>query len=217
LNLVDAPAENEPIRVALVTPAGAIRAGLRAMLAVDERIEVIAEGAGLDLIEDLPSGCDVLIITAGAARDLEQLSGVQPEMGVLFLANDQDAPGPALADLGLHAWGVISLDADAEVLCAAVRAVYEGLLVGSPELLTSQFSKARPRFDSDAQGEALTPREIEVLQQLALGLTNKQIALVLTISEHTVKYHISAIYAKLMVLNRAEAVRVGVRRGWIEI
>jgi len=56
-----------------------------------------------------------------------------------------------------------------------------------------------------------------VLQQLALGLTNKQIALALGMSEHTAKYHISSIYSKLGVLNRAEAVREGVRRGWLRI
>jgi DNA-binding NarL/FixJ family response regulator len=63
--------------------------------------------------------------------------------------------------------------------------------------------------------EALTERENEVLQLLAQGLANKQIALALGISEHTVKFHISAIYAKLGANNRTEAVRLGVQRGLV--
>jgi len=62
---------------------------------------------------------------------------------------------------------------------------------------------------------ALTPRETEVLQLLAQGLANKQIALALGISEHTIKFHVSSIYAKLGVGNRTEAVRVGARQGLI--
>jgi DNA-binding NarL/FixJ family response regulator len=63
--------------------------------------------------------------------------------------------------------------------------------------------------------EELTARESEVLQLLAQGLANKQIALALGISEHTVKFHISSIYAKLGVTNRTEAVTQGARLGLI--
>jgi DNA-binding NarL/FixJ family response regulator len=63
--------------------------------------------------------------------------------------------------------------------------------------------------------EPLTARETEVLQLLAQGLANKQIAVALGISEHTVKFHISSIYGKLEVTNRTEAVRAGARRGLV--
>jgi NarL family two-component system response regulator YdfI len=63
--------------------------------------------------------------------------------------------------------------------------------------------------------DPLTDREMEVLQLLAQGLANKQIAAKLSISEHTVKFHVSSIYTKLGVGNRTEAVRMGVRRGLI--
>jgi DNA-binding NarL/FixJ family response regulator len=70
--------------------------------------------------------------------------------------------------------------------------------------------------DLDHNGNrTLTDRESQVLQHLARGLANKQIALALSISEHTVKFHVSAIYAKLGASNRTEAVRAGVRRGLI--
>jgi len=63
--------------------------------------------------------------------------------------------------------------------------------------------------------EALTPREHEVLQVLAEGLSNRAIASRLNISEHTVKFHMSAIFAKLGAGNRTDAVRRGVRLGLI--
>ncbi len=69
--------------------------------------------------------------------------------------------------------------------------------------------------EQDQPVEELTGRESEVLQLLTQGLANKQIAARLGISEHTVKFHVSAIYAKLGATNRAEAVRVGVQRGLV--
>jgi len=65
--------------------------------------------------------------------------------------------------------------------------------------------------------EALTPRELEVLEVLAEGLSNRAIALRLGISEHTVKFHISSVFAKLGAENRTDAVRRGVRRGLITL
>lgn len=65
--------------------------------------------------------------------------------------------------------------------------------------------------------EALTPRELEVLEVLAEGLSNKAIAARLGITEHTVKFHVSAIFAKLGAENRTDAVRRGVRRGLITL
>ncbi len=65
--------------------------------------------------------------------------------------------------------------------------------------------------------EALTPRELEVLEALAEGMPNRAIALRLGISEHTVKFHVSSIFGKLGAGNRTEAVRCGVRRGLITL
>lgn len=63
--------------------------------------------------------------------------------------------------------------------------------------------------------EALTPRELEVLEALAEGMSNRAIAVRLAISEHTVKFHVSSIFGKLGAENRTDAVRRGVRRGLI--
>ena len=107
-------------------------------------------------------------------------------------------------------WGGLPNDVSAEELTAAVHALSQGLIVGTSALL----------FDSEgeplSQGP-LSDRESEVLGLLAKGLANKQIALALGISEHTVKFHVSSIYTKLNVTNRTEALREGLRGGWIAL
>jgi DNA-binding NarL/FixJ family response regulator len=75
--------------------------------------------------------------------------------------------------------------------------------------------ETRTRLDEEPLADPLTEREAEVLQRVAQGLANKQIAAALTISEHTVKFHVSAIYTKLGATSRTEAVRLGVRKGLI--
>ena len=69
--------------------------------------------------------------------------------------------------------------------------------------------------DEETLIDTLTERESEVLELLAQGLANKQIALELGISEHTIKFHVSSIYTKLGVTNRIEAIRLGARLGLI--
>ena len=109
-----------------------------------------------------------------------------------------------------HVWGVLPTEASAEELIAAIHALSQRLIVGAPTLL----------FESEngtVERGPLTERESEVLGLLSKGLANKQIAAVLVISEHTVKFHVSSIYQKLNVTNRTEAVREGLRGGWIAL
>ncbi len=209
------------IRVALVVPALAVRVGLRSLLSGSDELTVIAEAADLNELESLSPEADVLIITpASASRsDLAKLlSRYDPRPAVLLLSEvPEDAQ--TLAGLPVRAWGILPLDTSAEELTAAVRALGEGLLVGAPLLMEHLLTRrlADEGGDADSPVEALTARETEVLQLLAQGLANKQIATKLRISEHTVKFHVSSIYTKLGVMNRTEAARVGVRRGLITL
>jgi DNA-binding NarL/FixJ family response regulator len=102
------------------------------------------------------------------------------------------------------------MEVSAEELCATVHAVAAGLVVGMPALLV-------PADQSTLARGPLTERELAILGLLSTGLANKQIALELGISEHTVKFHVSSIYTKLRVSNRTEAVREGLRNGWIAL
>jgi DNA-binding NarL/FixJ family response regulator len=109
------------------------------------------------------------------------------------------------------------VEASAEELAAAVNALSEGLLVGAPALVGPLLVRlpATREIEDAPLVEPLTERELEVLQGLARGLANKQLAMLLGISEHTVKFHVSAIYSKLGATNRTEAVRLGVHQGFV--
>jgi len=207
------------IRVAVVASTAAVRAGLRALLNEDEQLEVITEAASLRELPVLLAGIDVLVwVLPRLSEDqLAEILDADQAPAVLFLVE----PGGVEVELperfALHTWGVLSLEASAEELHAAVRALEAGLLVGSPELLEPLLGEIPEgeRLAADELLESLTEREVEVLQLLSQGLANKQIALKLGISEHTVKFHSSAIYAKLGATNRTEAVRFGILRGLV--
>jgi DNA-binding NarL/FixJ family response regulator len=194
------------IRVAIVSSSMALRIGLREILRSLPDLEVIAEAGD---VKEIPA-VDVLVLTSA-----EFLSELGDESSPVLLLSDDPDEAARLA--GLPVWGVLPLDAGADELSAALHALAEGLLVGSPAMVGRLLE--RHPISAPGQSEAvidpLTGREREVLQLAAEGLANKQIAAALEISEHTVKFHLSSLYAKLGVTNRTEAVRAGARRGWV--
>lgn len=211
------------IHVAVVAQALALRTGLRALLSDGELIEVVAEATSLGELETLLSDIDVLLLAE--PRSLEglsdlELSGTLPS---ILLLSDEARAAQDLAGISPHAWGVVPMEATAEELQAAVVALHEGLIVLSPLQLRrgAALNHLLGLPEGEVQGlaehpiEPLTERELQVLQLLAQGLANKQIAAALSISEHTVKFHVSSIYAKLGAANRTEAVRLGVQQGLV--
>jgi two-component system, NarL family, nitrate/nitrite response regulator NarL len=128
---------------------------------------------------------------------------------VLAVLADAEQAGEAL---GAGAQGVVLRDVDAGRLAAAVRAVAEGLLVLDGAAAASALRPAPPLA---AAVEPLTPREQEVLQLLAEGLSNKRIGARLGISDHTVKFHVNAILGKLGAQSRTEALAHAARLGLV--
>lgn len=196
------------IHVRLQLPSPALNAGLRALLSAEPEI-ILQEDLTDAARENGGNEADVLITTAASflARP-DRRSIPSPHSAILLLTDDPVQLQPLM---NLEApWGVLPLDTSAEELCASVRALAAGLIVGARPVLTLSDE---PR----AAASPLSEREIEVLRLLAKGLANKQIALELGISEHTVKFHVSSIYTKLNAANRTQAVREGLRNGWIVI
>jgi DNA-binding NarL/FixJ family response regulator len=115
---------------------------------------------------------------------------------------------------------VLPNDISPDQLVAALQAAASGLLVLHPAQVPAPiingFASATARSRGlEELAEPLTPREGEVLQMLASGLGNKEIAAKLTISEHTVKFHVASILGKLGAGSRTEAVSLGIRRGLV--
>jgi DNA-binding NarL/FixJ family response regulator len=106
--------------------------------------------------------------------------------------------------------GLLQLSASPEQIVQAIRSVAAGLMVFDSAL-------APQPSEDEASVEELTPREAEVLQLIAEGLGNREIALRLNISEHTIKFHIRSILGKLGAASRTDAVARGLRGGLIEL
>lgn len=208
------------IRVIVVSPNPALRIGLRELLSGQSDINVVNEAASLEQLDDIETQLEfggeaevIVLASVSAARIAEfDLS----DRAVLLLTDDRE-DAQSLLRVGARTWGVLSLSAAEGELLAGVRAVGEGLWVGAAGLVSGLMRDAgRVKLTGgESLPEPLTAREKEVLQQMAQGLANKQIAASLGISEHTVKFHLSSLYAKLGAASRTEAVRRGMELGLI--
>lgn len=190
------------IRVLLDVPSPALRLGLRALLSSDQTIKVMNDSL------DEVSEADVIITSASHNSLADNGIGDTPAPAILVLSDDPLQVRNLKRSTRI--WGALPADASPEELSAAIHALSQGLVVGTSSLL----------FESESEplsNGPLTERESEVLGLLSRGLANKQIAMELGISEHTVKFHVSSIYTKLNVTNRTEAVRAGLRGGWIAL
>jgi len=197
------------IRVLLIVPSPALRAGLRSLLSSDDEVKVVDERSEWsDSLQEEQYKADVVITTSALYVAYPAEDGDDPSStAVLFLQDDGTNIQTIMTSV--QVWGVLSTDTSAPELCAAVHALSQGLIAGTRELLFPALD------DNNTVRGPLTDRETEVLAHLAKGLANKQIALALGISEHTVKFHVSSIYLKLNAANRTQAVREGLRNGWI--
>jgi DNA-binding NarL/FixJ family response regulator len=204
-----------PPRVFVVAPRPMVRAGLRSML---EAADVVVVGEAGSPTRPVPepslSDADVLLVADEELLEETALAVAEDGTQSLVLLSDDEASASRLRDLSLRGWGIVPPDAPSEELGAAVAAAAQGLTV-LPKSLAEQLL-AEPAVVEELS-EPPTAREREVLGLLGQGFSNKMIARELHISEHTVKFHISSLYAKLGVSNRAEAVSRGARHGLISL
>ena len=203
------------IRVFVAARTGAERLALRARL----------DGPGIDVVgdgptpDDAPAGVDAVVI--GDAELLGEATGplAEPGMRSVVALADDDRPARTLRAMPLRGWAIVSRDAPAGELRTAVMAAAQGFTV-IPTTLTARLLPAPHVGPSEAGAEPLeplTPREREVLELLGEGLSNRQIAERLGISEHTAKFHVASVAGKLGASSRTEAVSRGVRRGLITL
>lgn len=214
------------ISVFIVAASPLARSGLENLL-LSRQVEIAGSAAHLQEFDghlaDLSA--DVILVDS-TGEPLESFlnslvdSGLASDFSVVVLVEPASlaASSAALRD-GVRA--VLPTDVSPEQLVAALQAAASGLVVLHPAQAAAQVTAngfvsapARSRALSEL-AEPLTPRENEVLQMLASGLGNKEIAVKLAISEHTVKFHVASILGKLGAASRTEAVSIGIRRGLV--
>jgi DNA-binding NarL/FixJ family response regulator len=149
---------------------------------------------------------ETFLARAGNRRSLEEVFSETP--AVLLAAQPDSAMVRMAARWKIHS--VIPLEVTTHQLVTAIAATIAGFAVTIP-----RPSTAPPEAVQIA--EELTAREVEVLRLMARGQTNKQLAVQLDISEHTVKFHVSSVLAKLGARTRTEAVTIGMTRGLVAV
>ena len=205
-----------PIRILIVADDPLSRAGLEAILSDQQGHVVVGQiQVNTNIEDDLDVyQPDVVLMDLGwhSATALERLTDLASSgIPVVTLVVDEADAAEALA---AGSKGVLPRDEDAVTLSDALKAVTHGLLVVDPSLAPYP---APERITPSVPAGILTSREMEVLAQLAKGLPNKSIADRLSISEHTVKFHVNAILGKLGVQSRTEAAMVATRQGLIPL
>jgi DNA-binding NarL/FixJ family response regulator len=211
-------------RVLVVSPLPAVRAGLRAILGLADDVAVVGEAecydpAAASLAEPGPEVVVVDPDPAFSAGDLASADPIERGPGPVILGPVPEDHSLA-AELAGRPWAYVPRGASGEQILAAVRAVAHGLVAIDPSVgghLLGQAGGPQAVSPDSELDEELTAREREVLQLVALGLANKTIAARLGISEHTVKFHVAAILAKLGAASRTEAVHLGARRGLVAL
>lgn len=223
----------------VVAASEVVRAGLASLIESDARFTVAGSAAGLSELaaREIDSAtADVFVLDAERQGEdaLAALSafGDESEEGddvprfVVIGAGQSGAIREALRAGVVRA--LLPRAASGDEIVAAVEAVSNGLVALDAETFAALLSptpkgvepsSAEPAGESlpplETASEALTPREREVLEMLAEGLSNKEIAWRMKISEHTVKFHVASIFGKLNVSTRTEAVMQGIRQGVI--
>jgi len=195
-------------RAVVVAASAVSRSGLVALLRASGSIEVIGSAAHWN--EYSGEEPDVIVAEWDGSELPQDIADSDPLPALVVLADD---PGRGwIADMlrsGVRA--ILPRNSSPPQILSAVEAVAAGLVVLAPGDLNTTLVNPRPASIQ----EPLTPREIEVLSMLAEGQSNKTIAYRLGISEHTVKFHVTSILAKLNAGSRTEAVTLGIRQGLI--
>jgi two-component system, NarL family, response regulator YdfI len=209
------------IRVFIVATSPLIRAGLQSMLA-DRRFDIVGSAADLETISGqlVDIEPDVVLVEIAADAHEALLNALEDteiarEYAVILLS-EQPKTDWLSKTLRAGVRAVLPSDVSAEQLWAALEAAVAGLVVVHPSEVDAVLpARAALSFPVRELQEPLTPREREVLQMISAGLGNKEIAGKLSISDHTVKFHVASILGKLGAATRTEAVSIGIRHGLV--
>jgi two-component system, NarL family, response regulator YdfI len=206
-------------RVLIGASSEVVRAGLESLLATVATFEVVGSfsiSSASAQVEELQP--DVVLLDLESPEDESMSLPIELGISPLVVLTDNTENSWAVEALRSGTRAILPREATAAEIIAAIEASAAGLVAIHPDVLSILFpTTSREQPEPNPFDHVLTPREIEVLRMMAQGLGNKEIASQLGISDHTVKFHISSIFAKLGASSRTEAVTVGIRQGLIMI
>lgn len=207
------------IRILIADDHLIIREGLRMILEPAQDMVVVGEATNGEDTLELAGRIhpDVLLLDLRMPRMdglevLTQLRRDRPEIAVIILTTfDEDALIAKAIRAGVR--GYLLKDTDRDTLLTAIQLAAQGEMLIAPDLLSRAL--AHQEVSAGFSTSLLSTRELEVLQRVARGERNKEIALALQITERTVKAHLENIFLKLQVDSRAAAVAIAIQRGWM--
>jgi len=216
----------EPIRLLLADDHTLFRKGIRSILEQMENIEVVGEAAtgqevvaqARDLVPDVIL-MDIKMPVFSGIEATRQILQESPHIGVILVTMFDD-PESVFSGMRSGARGYVLKEAEPEELRRAIEAAYLGEVILCPIIAKKVLQHFRRDSKAQQPGlpyEELTQRELEVLQLAADGLTNKEIAVKLVITEKTTKNHIANIFSKLQVNDRTQAILYALRKGLVTL
>ncbi len=229
----DRRGSGEPTRILIVDDHAFFRIGIRDILSREPDFLVLAEADNardaFDLAIELTPDIVLMDLTLPLSNGIETTQRLKRELaaaGIIILADEEDEDA-LFESIKAGAAAFILKDIGPDDLVTIIRRVRAG------EYLINDKVFARPTvagrvlkefrelavYGQEAQPifAPLSPREVEILDNIAQGMTNKQVAFALSISEQTVKNHMSSILRKLSVNDRTQAVVYAMRQGWIKM
>jgi two-component system response regulator DevR len=223
-----AHAPGRPIRLVVIEPRAILSLGVREILDQAPGIEVVGYAAtaaeGIQLVDlEAPDVVllDVALPESEATENTRRLHQGAPNSALVVMGPDDDANILGAAEVGAVAR--VGEMADAAELVDTIRRAADGEdplkdeLIARPDLMERIVDGMREAILSDVPPPILTPRELEILIQVAAGATNHDISETFGLSEQTVKNHLSMSFRKMGVPNRLRAVMYAKRQGWLEL
>lgn len=210
---------SEPIRVLVVDDHPVVRQGIKSLLGEEEDIQVVGEAVnGRDALEKVESLkpevilMDLVMPEMTGIEAIEKITALHPDARILvmtsFAADDKVFPS-----IKAGALGYLLKDSDPEDLIRMIRQVYHGELSIHPTIARKVIQELKRPAKNPLTPSPITEREVEILQLLAQGMENKEIAARLVVRDATVRTHVSNILRKLQLANRVQATLYALRTG----
>ncbi len=213
----------DPIRVLIVDDHAVVRQGLKAFLRVQDGIEFIGEAEnGEEAIERASELApdvimmDLVMPGMGGVETMRKLRELGSDARVIVLTSFAE-DDQVMAAVQAGAAGYLLKDVRPDELANAIRTVHQGDALLHPSVAAKLMSNVAGSGSAETKPDTLTARELDVLKDIARGMSNKEIAADLGVAEKTVKTHVSSILRKLQLADRTQAALHAVREHIVDL